>query len=96
LGRVSPRGLAEVLRDEDFVVTVCDHAHEELDRASGPRSTPTRPVARGLHWSVPDPVPAGSRVAYDSAYDDLAGRVAHLVPQVRPPLPNTDSLEQTS
>jgi len=76
LRRVSPRALAEVVRDEDFLVTVCDHAHEELVQTS--RTRPTRT----LHWSVPDPVPAGTRAAFNSAYDELATRVAHLVPSL--------------
>jgi ArsR family transcriptional regulator, arsenate/arsenite/antimonite-responsive transcriptional repressor / arsenate reductase (thioredoxin) len=85
LGQVAPRSLAEVLRDQDFVVTVCDRAHEELDRTSGLRSTRPTLTARSLHWSVPDPVPVGTRAAYDSAYDDLARRVTQLAPSLATP-----------
>lgn len=66
LPRLTPRHLDEVATEGDFVVTVCDRAHEELgDLVS-------------LHWSVPDPVPAGTARAFDAAYDDLAGRVDAL------------------
>ena len=61
--RHSPRPLADVLRADDYVVTVCDNAHEELDRhrRPGPAARPDR-----LHWSVPDPVPAGTDAAFDT------------------------------
>ncbi|WP_254185330.1 low molecular weight phosphatase family protein [Nocardioides panacis] len=70
-----PQALADVLHPEDCVVTVCDHAHEALDRtdqARGPR----------LHWSVPDPVPAGTDTAFDRAYDELARRVTRFAPRL--------------
>ena len=66
-----------MLDPTDFVVAVCDNAHEELD---------PRPVVR-LHWSVPDPVRVGTAAAFDAAYDDLATRVAHLAPRPHSPLP---------
>ena len=66
LPRLRPRRLDEVIADGDLVVTVCDLAHEELGRLSQ------------LHWSIPDPVPAGTADAFDSAYDDLATRVIDL------------------
>ena len=62
---VAPRLLSEVLTADDFVVTVCDRAHEELDRVD-------------LHWSVPDPVRAATAEAFDAAYDTLAHRVGEL------------------
>lgn len=72
LRQVRPRALDDVLKAEDYVVTVCDHAHEELslDHAD----------LRAVHWSVPDPVRLGTDAAFDDAYDDLAARVATLVP----------------
>jgi ArsR family transcriptional regulator, arsenate/arsenite/antimonite-responsive transcriptional repressor / arsenate reductase (thioredoxin) len=81
LKQVAPRslaGLEDPLSDTDFVVTVCDNAHEEL----GP--TRTRPA--DAHWSVPDPVPANTTAAFDAAYDDLASRVAQLAPRLTPRL----------
>lgn len=77
-----PQSLDGLLRDGDFVVTVCDAAHEELpaDRGSG-----ARPRLAGVsHWSVPDPVAAGTDAAFDAAYDDLAGRVADLAARLTP------------
>ncbi|MGM1018804.1 MAG: helix-turn-helix domain-containing protein [Actinomycetota bacterium] len=61
-----PRALASVLNDSDFVVTVCDNAHEELG------------VTGHLHWSIPDPVRVGTDVAFDATYDELECRIAEL------------------
>ncbi|MBM0123540.1 arsenate reductase/protein-tyrosine-phosphatase family protein [Pimelobacter simplex] len=55
---------------DDLVITVCDLAHEELGAAAR------------VHWSVPDPVAAGTRAAFDRAYDELAGRVRLLAPRL--------------
>ena len=67
-----PQHLDDVAGHGDLVVTVCDRAHEEL----GDRSR--------VHWSVPDPVPEGTRTAFDRAYDELAARVDHLAPRLEP------------
>ncbi|TQK68620.1 helix-turn-helix domain-containing protein [Nocardioides sp. SLBN-35] len=58
---------------EDLLVTVCDLAHEELGTDAA------------LHWSVPDPVAAGTRAAFDLAHDELARRVEVLVPLLARP-----------
>lgn len=72
-----PRPLRGLLRAGDYVVTVCDAAHEELPPDQGsPR------LAGVSHWSVPDPVAVGTAAAFDAAYDDLAGRVAELAPRL--------------
>jgi protein-tyrosine-phosphatase/DNA-binding transcriptional ArsR family regulator len=73
LGPGRPRLLDDVLHPDDFVVTVCDNAHEELARDG------QRP-GRRQHWSVPDPVRVGTDDAFDRAYDDLARRVTRLAP----------------
>ncbi|EPD84889.1 hypothetical protein HMPREF1529_01498 [Microbacterium sp. oral taxon 186 str. F0373] len=65
-----PRALGAVLTDSDFVVTVCDNAHEELG------------VAGHLHWSIPDPVRVGTDDAFDTAYDELERRIAELAPRL--------------
>jgi protein-tyrosine-phosphatase/DNA-binding transcriptional ArsR family regulator len=70
-----PQALADVLRADDLVVTVCDNAHEEIARAG-------IGVAGPLHWSVPDPVRAGTLAAFDSAYADLAQRVTAFAPRL--------------
>jgi protein-tyrosine-phosphatase len=66
----SPAALIDVLADDDFVITVCDTAHEELDR---------RPA---LHWSVPDPVRVGTERAFEDAVADLTRRVGELAPRL--------------
>ncbi len=47
---------------------MCDRAHEELD-----------PAPDWLHWSIPDPVPAGTRAAFDATVVELRRRISHLV-----------------
>jgi protein-tyrosine-phosphatase/DNA-binding HxlR family transcriptional regulator len=63
LGSSFPVELSAIARKGDFVVTVCDQAHEEL-HGSG-----------RLHWSVPDPVPSGRAAAFDDVVDELGRRV---------------------
>lgn len=63
-----PRHLDEVRQRPALVVTVCDRAHEELDVEEG-----------WLHWSVPDPVLAGTKQAFDAAVADLRDRIETLV-----------------
>lgn len=65
-----PRPVSEVLEDGDWVVTVCDQAHEELGEI------------RGLHWSIPDPVPTGTDAAFDAAFADITRRVGDLAPRL--------------
>jgi protein-tyrosine-phosphatase len=63
---VRPRSVDDVLGDGDYVVTVCDAAHEELVTGGA------------VHWSVPDPVRAGTDAAFDEAVRDLSRRVTTL------------------
>ena len=72
LPRVRPAGITSVRQVGDLVVTVCDLAHEELGE----------PAA--LHWSVPDPVPAGDPTSFDAAVTELAERVRSLAPRLAP------------
>ncbi len=65
-----PRALDAVVTDSDFVVTVCDNAHEEIG------------VSGHLHWSIPDPVRIGSVDAFDTAYDELERRIIQLAPRL--------------
>lgn len=65
LAEVVPQQIAGLLRDNDFVITVCDRAHEEFP-------------AGAVHWSVPDPVPASTDAAFEAAFVDLAARVTRL------------------
>ncbi len=62
-----PRSLDDVLADGDYVVTVCDRAHEE--------AVPGLAVG---HWSVPDPVRRGDPDAFETALARIERRVADL------------------
>jgi len=62
----APRALADVVRDDDLVVTVCDIAHEEIRNAGR------------LHWSVADPALVGTDAAFDATVADLTPRIDTL------------------
>ncbi|MGH9232290.1 MAG: ArsR family transcriptional regulator [Acidimicrobiales bacterium] len=66
-----PRALEEGDLDADVIVTVCDRAHEELDAP-----------AEWLHWSIRDPVEAGTGSAFDTALADLDDRITTIAVQV--------------
>lgn len=66
LAGLAPRSLEHVARDGDFIVTVCDNAHEELTELDG------------IHWSVPDPLRLDTGAAFEDAYLDLARRINDL------------------
>ena len=70
LRRLRPRPIGDVWQDGDLVITVCDLAHEELGGQAS------------VHWSVPDPVPAGDDASFDAALDELARRVGVLAPRL--------------
>jgi protein-tyrosine-phosphatase len=67
LSGATPTALSAITRP-GLTVTVCDRAHEELDA-----------TCDWLHWSVPDPVPAGTRTAFDETVDELRRRITDLV-----------------
>lgn len=71
-GLSTPRAIGEIHTEGDFVVTVCDLAHEETGTLAD------------SHWSVPDPVPAGDDDAFEAAITELERRVADLVPRLTP------------
>ena len=70
LPRLRPRHISEVQDEGDLVVTVCDMAREELGSQAA------------VHWSVPDPVPAGDPASFDATLADLSHRVGHLAPRL--------------
>lgn len=70
LGPGAPQKLDQAAVGEDFVVTVCDSAHEELTSL------------RGLHWSVPDPLRANTDEAFEYAFTDLSRRITGLAPRL--------------
>ncbi len=51
------------------VVTVCDLVHEELE-----------PAPHWWHWSIPDPVEAGTARAFDAVVAELDGRISSVLP----------------
>ena len=65
-----PRKLDQVAGEGDFIVTVCDRAHEELTGLGG------------VHWSVPDPLRLGTEEAFEDAFEDIAHRINDLAPRV--------------
>lgn len=69
---VTPQQLDAVMREGDVVITVCDRAHEELGSLDW------------VHWSIPDPVTAGTSESFDAACADLARRVDILAPRLAP------------
>lgn len=46
------------------VITVCDQSHDDL----------TGSLSR-LHWSLPDPVDAGTAAAFEDTYQQLINRM---------------------
>ena len=68
LRRQRPRHISRVQEDGDLIVTVCDRAREEL----GPLAA--------VHWSVPDPVPAGDSDSFDAALAELGHRIERFAP----------------
>jgi protein-tyrosine-phosphatase len=65
-----PQQLDQVMGEGDFVVTVCDNAHEEV------------PGLQGVHWSIPDPVRQGTAEAFEEAYGQLSHRIGDLAPRL--------------
>ncbi len=66
-GRV-PRGYDAVTVEPDLVVSVCDRARE----SGVPFDAPV------VHWSIPDPVRAGTPDAFRHAFTDIAERIERL------------------
>ena len=70
LADLPPRRLDQVAGDGDFVVTVCDNAHEELT------------ILGGVHWSVPDPLRNNTEEAFEAAFTAISHRVNDLAPRM--------------
>ena len=64
----TPQTMSEVGEVPEMVVTVCDQAHEELD-----------PESRWMHWSIPDPVVAGSKTAFEATVAELRVRIGAVL-----------------
>ena len=65
LSHATPTSLDDLNHRPALTITVCDRAHEELD-----------PEPSWLHWSIPDPVQAGTAKAFDATVAELRQRIA--------------------
>jgi protein-tyrosine-phosphatase/DNA-binding HxlR family transcriptional regulator len=71
--------MRDVVRRDDLLIAVCDNAYEHLRPEHRPR----------LHWSIPDPAPAGTDAAFEAAYTELADRIDRLAHALTPPASDT-------
>jgi ArsR family transcriptional regulator, arsenate/arsenite/antimonite-responsive transcriptional repressor / arsenate reductase (thioredoxin) len=69
LPQVPPKKL-QGITGGDFVVTVCDNAHEELTNLGA------------IHWSVPDPLRINTEEAFEYAFNDISHRINDLAPRL--------------
>jgi protein-tyrosine-phosphatase/DNA-binding transcriptional ArsR family regulator len=69
---VAPKGYEAIGRAPDFVISVCDLAHE----AGPPFPSPS------AHWSIPDPVRDGRAEAFRTAFASIAERIEWLAASV--------------
>jgi protein-tyrosine-phosphatase/DNA-binding transcriptional ArsR family regulator len=68
LHATTPRSLDDVEVLPPVVITVCDHAHEEVGSKRN-----------WSHWSIPDPVARGTKSAFDAAVVEIRERVYAVV-----------------
>jgi protein-tyrosine-phosphatase len=68
LSGAEPRELMPGAALPPLVITVCDRAHEEV---AGDASW--------LHWSIRDPVPVGTKAAFDAALHELRERIESVL-----------------
>jgi protein-tyrosine-phosphatase len=66
-----PRHVDDVVADDDFVISVCDAAHEQLRGADD------------LHWSIPDPAAEGTVSAFDRTVRELNDRIGTLTTRLQ-------------
>lgn len=64
--RKRTRSARHVLDERDFVITVCDSAHEQLEGRDD------------LHWSIPDPARTGTTEAFETAFATISNRIQTL------------------
>jgi protein-tyrosine-phosphatase/DNA-binding transcriptional ArsR family regulator len=70
LSSALPRGYESITFLPDVLISVCDRAREE----------PLPEAQRRMHWSIPDPVPAGNVAGFRSAFLEVERRVDQLIP----------------
>ena len=84
LSRERPRGYDAIAHVPDLIVSVCDRARE-----SGlPFTSPS------LHWSVPDPVRAGTSAAFRAAFAEIVERIDDLAAATHQALPGTTRFDR--
>lgn len=69
LSSAAPRGYESINFVPDVLVSVCDRAREE----------PLPEAQRRMHWSIPDPVPAGTVAGFRAAFLEVERRVDQLI-----------------
>lgn len=65
-----PKALYAVYNPGDYLIRVCDRAHEKL----GGRDD--------AHWSIPDPAAISTDAAFDSAVLEIRNRVGRVAPRL--------------
>lgn len=66
----TPRSLDQVARPGDFLISVCDQAHEQMRGRDD------------VHWSIRDPARIGSAEAFDATVSTLSSRIAAVAAQL--------------
>ncbi len=66
----TPRSLDQVARPGDFLISVCDQAHEQMRGRDD------------VHWSIRDPARIGSAEAFDATVSALRSRIAAVAAQL--------------
>lgn len=70
--RRPPRRLDDIQAEGDFIITVCDDAHERLATRDD------------LHWSIRDPAKVGTAAAFDAALEILQRRIRGFISRLAP------------
>ena len=73
LAAAAPRRLDDVLQARDYLIVVCDNAHEELPA-----------IITRSHWAIQDPVPDGGTAVFDEVMTDIDSRIGRLAPRLVP------------
>ncbi|ALM18960.1 ArsR family transcriptional regulator [Mycobacteroides abscessus] len=73
LAAAAPRRLDDVLQASDYLIVVCDNAHEELPA-----------IITRSHWAIQDPVPDGGTAVFDEVMTDIDSRIGRLAPRLIP------------
>ncbi len=80
IGEAVPRNIAAIGPLPPLMITVCDRAHEEIEADE-----------LWVHWSIQDPVAAGTDAAFDAALQEIRERIkAYVATGINPhePMPS--------